>query len=311
MKINCDWSEWKEVRERLGLQPNDEIYNKKNVDSFANETMAKEERKILTDLAQGIEIDESDFKNKVKNVDGFLVHENNLILVYIRDNTYKKKNIAMIKENPDEANKFHIHWCKTMRKMDSIKRLNNRYVMTRRDDGLFPIETNDEYGIDVGTYMAKLNVCKYCLDEAKYHGYDRGLPKSQREKHVADFNIKEFFEEVGNSKRYKKEPTKTADIKATSYYSKNNAEIAKDLKEKKQYECEDCKVLLREAGHRQYLQMHHLNLDKTDNNPHNLKILCIDCHINSYHTDTDWGKSHASEIAACRKIKREQGISVD
>ena len=307
MKINCDWSEWREARERLGLQPNDEKFNKKTVDSFANETITEEERKISADLTQGIEVEESDFKNEVENINGFLVYKNNFILVYIRDNTYKKKNIAMIKENPDEASKFHIYWCKTIRKMDSIRRFKNRYVMTTMDDGLFPIETNDEHGIDVGTYMAKLNVCRYCLDEAKYHGYDRGLPAIQREKHVADFNIKEFFEEVGNLARYKKVPTKTADIKATSYYSKDNAEIAKNLKEKKQYKCEDCKVLLEGVGHRQYLHMHHLNLDKTDNNPYNLKILCVDCHMNGYHADTDWGESHASEIAACRKIKREQG----
>ncbi len=312
MKFDDDlWRPFQEARERLGLQPNDKKFNKTTVDSSANEAITKEEEKVLADLAQGIEIDERDFKDNVENVDGFLVHKNNLILVYIRDNTYKKKNITIIKENPDEANKFHIYWCQTIRKMDEISRFSNRYVMTREDSGEFPIETNDEHGIDVGTYTTKLNVCRYCLDESNYHGYERTLPKAERAKHVENFNIKEFFEEIGNLERFKKMPTKTADIKATSYYSDDNADIAKNLKEKKHYRCEDCKVFLGASGHRQCLHMHHLNLDKSDNSSYNLKILCVECHMNNYHADTDWRKNHASEIATCRAIKREQGIKVN
>ena len=324
MKIGYDWSAWREARERLGLQPNDEKFNKKVFEPKENETEIKkvfepkeneteikEKEKIIAKLKKGIEIEESDFKDNVKNIDGFLWHKNNLILVYIRDNVYKKKNITIIREYPDKASKFHIYWCITIRNMVKNKRFNSRYVMTRRDDGLFPIETNDEYGIDVGTYTEKLNVCRYCLGESNYHGYERSLPEDQKAKHVADFNIKEFFEEVGNRRRYEEEPTKTTESERTSYYSNNNADVAKNLKEKKQYKCEDCKVFLGTHGHKQYLHMHHLNLDKSDNNPFNLKILCVNCHMKNYHADTDWRITHASQIAECRRIKREQGISVE
>lgn len=54
--------------------------------------------------------------------------------------------------------------------------------------------------------------------------------------------------------------------------------ISDRTRENKDYTCEECKVRLHDQL--KLLHVHHINRDKQDNSPQNLRVLCIICHAN-------------------------------
>ena len=56
--------------------------------------------------------------------------------------------------------------------------------------------------------------------------------------------------------------------------------ISREFRESHNYTCEECGITIEDPFDRQFIQVHHKNGDKTDNNPKNLKCLCINCHAN-------------------------------
>jgi hypothetical protein len=56
--------------------------------------------------------------------------------------------------------------------------------------------------------------------------------------------------------------------------------IAKAIKQKRGYRCEqiDCKIDLSAAAHQRFLHAHHIDADKSDSHSSNIKLLCIRCH---------------------------------
>ena len=89
--------------------------------------------------------------------------------------------------------------------------------------------------------------------------------------------------------------------------------VSKELKMKNNYTCQDCGVCLiirggrKREGHRRYLHAHHINGDKKDNREINLRILCVECHFNGYHSRRE-GDVENEDIKICRKIKKIQSI---
>lgn len=61
-------------------------------------------------------------------------------------------------------------------------------------------------------------------------------------------------------------------------YTRDWEEISQRIREQHNFTCEQCGVHIEEMSDRYYIHVHHLNCNKVDNRPANLKCLCIRCH---------------------------------
>ena len=314
MKINADFTELRMIREQLNLIPNAHYWTKIDPQLLENE------KKLLEELDKGVEIGVNDFKKEIKVVGGILTREGKPILLHLKDNHSYRKHLGIddIKNNSNLGAKFHIGWCKALQDMKEDGKF-QKYIYTNDDSGGFTI---DAYNCSIRektssprnpeTYHnIKLNICKYCLSLFEHKGYNH-QQYSNQEKNAAvkNFNIKEFLDDMEGVVRYLEIPTKTAATMPVNDYTTDFSKIASRLKKEKNYTCEECKKYFGEIGKKKYLHTHHKNSIKNNNSRENLKILCINCHMNKHHADIDWKKIYAIQFDECRRIKREQGISV-
>jgi hypothetical protein len=160
-------------------------------------------------------------------------------------------------------------------------RFQTRYVVATRDDGKFSIQKIR--GDIITKTEEKLDICQLCLDELSYKSFSLGMNRDWRSKAVQDFSVKAFFEEYGKSCVWA--TPRFDDVHApANVYSPQFFKIAKSLKDKRGYRCEhvNCGVDLSAPSNRRFLHAHHLNADKSDNHPKNIKLLCIRCHANEF-----------------------------
>lgn len=195
-------------------------------------------------------------------VDGLLAHGNTQVVLYIQDHSF---NFEGALETPDRANKFHVAECKKIRDMRALGRF-ERYVMTNNASGKFYITG----GWREGEYV-KLNVCKLCLSMLNYKGYQQ-RSFSEKNEIVSQFQAEEFFEKY--SSFFGSFPSRQAGGK--DGYTDDWAAISRQMRETANFCCQECKVDL--SAHQRLLHTHHINGVKHDNSPHNLNVLCIDCH---------------------------------
>jgi len=91
--------------------------------------------------------------------------------------------------------KFHIANCKTIREF-SRKQQSDKYTVSQRTDGFFYvnlIEEDTEKVVETNS-LKKMQVCKNCLMELEYNGYQNHW----KDKDIyEEFDIAEFFEEYG------------------------------------------------------------------------------------------------------------------
>ncbi len=300
MKIDREFKELEEVMKKLGLKPKDYDYTSDaELEEIVNMQEIKQQEEVKKELYKGIEIVGKDLKEHLEIQGGLLTCKGEQVVVYIKDNT--RKEIDDINNNPNAGNRFHIGWCRTLEEMDNRKRF-DRYIVTKRDDGKFEIDTAEGK-----EYVSKLNVCKNCLNHLEYKGYSQeDYSYQQKTQAVEEFNIKEFLNEHEGILRYLKIPERRAETTPVDIRGPEYTIIANKLKNEKNYTCEECAVNLKLKKNRSYLHAYHINGRKYDNSRQNLKILCISCHIGGYHSDTRWVKIHAKDIQACREIKKQQ-----
>jgi hypothetical protein len=122
-------------------------------------------------------------------------------------------------------------------------------------------------------------VCQQCLDELKYKSFSRNMSQSKRVEAVREFSLKNFFEEFGKSCVWAV-PKFDAVHAPANIYSPQFYRIAKIIKQKRGYRCEqiDCGIDLSEPRNQKFLHAHHIDADKSDSHSSNIKLLCIRCH---------------------------------
>lgn len=205
--------------------------------------------------------------------DGTHVYKGRRVIVYIRD----------IAEYGGRASmpKYHLAMCSTLSKMMEAGRFKTRYVVATRDDGKFSIQ---RIRGDIAVKgEEQLKVCQQCLDELGFKSFSMRMPVHQRQEAVSRFSIKMFFDEFGKSCVWAM-PKYDALSAPANVYSPVFYRISKALKEKRGYRCEEakCRIDLSAASDRRFLHAHHLNADKSDNHPTNIKLLCIRCHSKEF-----------------------------
>ncbi|WP_063198098.1 hypothetical protein [Bradyrhizobium sp. AT1] len=233
-----------------------------------SDALTTEEIERLAGEGIDIPLDEVQLLN-----DGTHVYKGRRVIVYIRDVADYGGRLSMPK--------FHLAMCSTLSMMMEAGRFRTRYVVATREDGRFSIQRiRGETAIKSEEH---LNVCQQCLDELNYRSFAMKMERTRRQALVQSFSIKDFFAEFGKSCVWAN--PKFDDISGpTNVYSPNFYRISKALKERRGYRCEQvrCKIDLSAPPNRRFLHAHHLNADKSDNHPTNIKLLCIRCHASEF-----------------------------
>ncbi|HPT72163.1 MAG TPA: HNH endonuclease signature motif containing protein [Candidatus Cloacimonadota bacterium] len=187
------------------------------------------------------------------------------VLVYIRDQYIRNQNSLF-------EYKFHICSCNTIEEMTKAKRF-ARYVVSTRTDGMFSINTYDlKTDHKVGEMKTeKLNVCKNCLMELNYNGYNN---HNRDSKIYHSFRIDEFFTKY--STEFKENPKYTDQNAPLNEYSKDFETISYSFRAVNHWICEKCNINL--DNDKDLLDTHHKNGLKWDDALINLRCLCVRCH---------------------------------
>jgi|GEM_PF-636511 len=203
--------------------------------------------------------------------DGLFAFQGEHVLLYIKDSMKDKETLLY-----DVANgpKFHLADCRTLDTMRANNRY-DRYVVTNNTSGDFNVEYSSFGSDDRGEVVAKLKVCKNCLNLLSYKNYKR-VGKYEKTEICDDFSIEEFFETYKS--HFKQKPTYTDETAPTGGYAANWAEISKSYRQSVNWVCEKCNVDLSGQGHKSLLHVHHKNGVKGENNRSNLEALCQLCH---------------------------------
>jgi hypothetical protein len=228
--------------------------------------------------------------SEIQIVDNKLFVYNGIhVLVYIRDQFVKKQKRFI-------EYKFHICSCKTIEEMINAKRF-NRYVVSTRTDGIFLINT---YDIDTDRKVEvmkneKLNVCKNCLMEIHYNGYNN---HGRDLKIYQSFSIDEFFKKY--SVGFKKKPEHTDANAPLNEYSKGFETISYSFRPVNHWICEKCNINL--ENDKELLDTHHKNGMKSDDSFNNLQCLCVRCHAEQpFHDRLKETERHKRFIAKYRE----------
>jgi hypothetical protein len=166
--------------------------------------------------------------------------------------------------------------------MKNEGRYEKRYVVATREDGLFRIQKIKDNRV-ISSADEALNVCQNCLHGLHYKGFNRHGNYKTKEKFIREFSLGGFFEEFDRSPVWAT-PHYDSTHAPTNIYSVDFYKIAKELKERRGYICEDprCRRDLSNPENQRFLHAHHISGDKSDNRPSNIKLLCIHCHAKAF-----------------------------
>ena len=219
-------------------------------------------REEIRQLAEeGLEVDQQDV---VALPDGTLSYKDRRVLLYIRD-------IARYGGNYSDP-RFHFSNCTTLRQMRENFRF-GRFVIASRDDGLFQLHYIDsDHKAD-----KRLDVCQNCLDHLNFDGFRLGMRPDLRRAAVQGFSVVDFFARYPRTLHHSI-PTYTDQSAPTNDYSPDFSFISRAYREKQNWTCETCGILLSKDLMRRYLHVHHINGLKNENGDANLKAVCIYCH---------------------------------
>ena len=232
------------------------------VTTASRRTITPEELEALA--TKGIEIPLREVE--VLN-DGTFTYKGRRVVVYIRDVVSYRDDYSMPK--------FHLAMCETLLMMREEGRYEKRYVVATRDDGLFRIQRVDGTRI-LSAIEEKLDVCQNCLHSLHYKGFSKSDRRNKKRDSVENFSLSSFFDEFGPSTVWTT-PDFDSNHAPTNVYSVDFYRIAKTIKERRGFRCENC-------GRRpeaRFLHVHHINGQKSDNSERNLRVLCVGCHADA------------------------------
>ncbi len=194
--------------------------------------------------------------------------------------------------------KYHVYRCQTIKVMKNGGRY-DRYTITDRTDGRFEMKDGD---------FEELMCCQHCINMLPYDQKEKlGIRKNN---YIDYLNLPKFFEYYGDRSPLSTEPKpryQSVREMPKDGYTEDWNEISKNLRERKNWTCEKCKVNLQD--HQNLLHVNHKNGVKGDNRPENLNVLCVRCHSNEpNHHHMKGNPQTRQQIETVRKIQLQQGV---
>lgn len=232
---------------------------------------------LLDALTDGVEVELDDVR---AGPGGLLTYQGEQVLLYIKDT---RSSFWTLKHEPVKSRRFHVADCQTLEEMRR-KGKYERYVVTRRTDGLFLADWLDVETGKRGTTEAALKVCKHCLSAIDWRGYSNPANRllfanGVQQSSVGiweDFSISEFLMEYATF--FRSRPSRQDITAPLNAYVADWPRISERTRRAAKWRCEGCGVdLAQQPG---LLHCHHRSGVVTDNSSGNLAVLCALCHAN-------------------------------
>lgn len=214
-------------------------------------------------------VDDVQLSDVQANSGGLLEYKGFQVVLYILDQGFKIEEVMI---DGSLGKKFHVMDCRTLKMMRKAGRA-ERYSVRNGLGKQFPVHGITQYHKKIENVEAELVVCKNCLNESNYKGYKTHYTK--RTGIFSEFDLEEFFTTYSS---YFKHPPVGADTKRANEYTSDWKSVSAQFRASNNWICESCGIDLSDPSHKHLLHTHHINGQRRDNSPSNLKALCKDCH---------------------------------
>lgn len=196
--------------------------------------------------------------------------------------------------------RVHLADCSTIEHMKNSNRY-QRYVARNGLSQEFLVSGHDEHSRPVRDRLANLAVCQNCLVQLNYKDF-RNIDWNSKRKIIEQFAFDEFFARY--SSYFKHKPQELLNKYAPNTYVDDWKEISRRVRRESGWCCSKCNVNLKDR--KNLLHVHHENGNRNDNEPSNLKVLCIDCHSKApMHESMFVSLEHRKYI---QSLRIEQGL---
>ena len=192
--------------------------------------------------------------------------------------------------------KFHIFECETIRNFLDKGVFDQYYSFsTANTNDIIERKTGKEFK------NVSLSLCGYCrhmlhnMQAEELFGEDMVGIKALLVNSVS--NTQGFYDALGGSEQ--NEMPEQVDIDMFGYV-KEWQKISEYIREKHQYVCENCGVILN-GFNKRFLEVHHINGNQLDNREYNLKCLCIRCH-----SEIDKRHKENYQVSRSNRIRLQQ-----
>lgn len=271
MKLNLDFASLTRLRTEMGAKAS--TWTPGSVSLSPRE-------EIRSRLRTGIEITLDEVE---AGPGGLLTYHGEQVILYIKDT---RSDRYTLEHEPEKSRRFHVAECETLDGMRQKGRF-ERYVVTNRMDGLFLVDWFDKDTRDRGEMEAALKVCKNCLKQINWRGYENStdrleldIGRRQSKSEIWDsFEISQFLLEF--STFFYSKPSRTDTTAELNVYVPEWAGISERTRHARKWTCDDCGVDLSQFPY--LLHCHHKNGVVTDNRPTNLSVLCAIDHAAQPH----------------------------
>lgn len=227
--------------------------------------------------------------------EGSMVFEDNKIFVNLPDGS--KQQVFLYKRSYNIAAygkpRYHICKCPTIQEfMDG----NGRIPLYRKSNTM-PVMVIDRSDGNIDKEIDSLPLCRYCA----------GMLSDVNQNMTSDA----FVELLRKAHPQKKEQPK--DLKVDMFgYTEDWPMISLAYRERHSFTCENCGVQV-DPLESEYMHVHHISGDKTDNSEENLQCLCIKCHseVNATHVHNFARRSQQLLIAEfMRKYGKQRKLNL-